>query len=308
VERKMMLYGALCSTWPVNTGVLVEDGVAYAAGGVADFNCTHVVALDAVTGQVKWRNDDSGRLKGIVGNGVSAQGALTTASGQLVMAGGNQVSPALYDLGTGALLSSTDIPEKPHANRGQEVAVFREKYLIFGGKLLYSPKERVTGTAYYTIRSGETEYRFTSGRTAPAWNDTDFVFANGRAGITCCSADSIEDLFKTGLPRLATGSSDRDYLVGALPDGDRRWNIPQESPRETLALVLTENAAIAVDEIPKLRGPTSFVLSAYDLGTGTPLWQEDLPGPALRDGLLVDRAGRVLVALRSGEIVCYGPR
>jgi hypothetical protein len=233
---------------------------------------------------------------------------MTVASGQLVMAGGNQVSPALYDPASGALLSSTDIPEKPHANRGQEVALFREKYLIFGGKLLYSPNERITSTAYYTIGSGETEYRFTSGRTAPAWNDTDFVFTNGRDGITCCDADSIEELFKTGLPRLAAGPSDRDYLVDALPAESRRWTVSQQSPCETLALVLTDNAVVAVDEIPKLRGPTSFVLSAYDLQSGKPFWQQDLPGPALRDGLLVERSGRVLVALRSGEVVCYGPR
>ena len=36
VERRIMLYGALASTWPVNTGVLVADGVAYLGAGVID--------------------------------------------------------------------------------------------------------------------------------------------------------------------------------------------------------------------------------------------------------------------------------
>ena len=36
VDRRIMVYGALCSTWPVNSGVLVADGVAYAAAGIID--------------------------------------------------------------------------------------------------------------------------------------------------------------------------------------------------------------------------------------------------------------------------------
>ena len=307
-ERKLMVYGALCSTWPVNSGVLVDGGVAYAAGGVADFSLTHVLALDAVTGKVKWRNDDSGHLQGSLGNGVSVQGDLAVASGQLLLAGGNQVSPAVFDLGTGALLSSRELPEKPHANRGQEMAVFRGRYLIFGGQLLYSSPDVVATPAYYTIRSGETEYRLAPGRTAPVWSDKDFVFTNGQKGLTATDADTIEELFKAGLPKPAGGSSGRESLAEALPKERLRWNVPLPPFSETLALVLSGNAVVAVDEISFLEKPTRFLLSAYNLKDGSALWQKELPGPALRDGLLVDRAGRVIVALASGELTCFGGR
>ena len=36
VDRRIMLFGNLGSTWPVNTGVLIQDGVAYFAAGIID--------------------------------------------------------------------------------------------------------------------------------------------------------------------------------------------------------------------------------------------------------------------------------
>ena len=53
---------ALCSTWPVNSGVLVEDGVVSAAAGIVDYDGTFVYALDAVTGALKWANTTSGHI------------------------------------------------------------------------------------------------------------------------------------------------------------------------------------------------------------------------------------------------------
>ena len=80
VERHIMVYGNLCSTWPVNTGVLVKDGVAYAGAGIIDTDGTYVYALDALTGKVKWQNITSGHLDKQLRKGVSAQGILTAAS------------------------------------------------------------------------------------------------------------------------------------------------------------------------------------------------------------------------------------
>ncbi len=61
-ERRIPVYGALCSTWPVAGGVLVEDGKAYFAAGIANYDGTHVYALNADSGQVLWENNTSGHL------------------------------------------------------------------------------------------------------------------------------------------------------------------------------------------------------------------------------------------------------
>ena len=64
LERKIPVYGSLSSTWPVGGGVLVEDGVAYAAAGMANYDGTHVYALDAATGKIRWQNNTSGGTAG----------------------------------------------------------------------------------------------------------------------------------------------------------------------------------------------------------------------------------------------------
>ena len=44
--------------------MLAADGVIYAAAGIASYDGTHVYALDAVTGNLRWQNHTSGRLIG----------------------------------------------------------------------------------------------------------------------------------------------------------------------------------------------------------------------------------------------------
>ena len=77
VDRKIPAYGRLTSTWPVGSGVLVEDGVVYAAAGIASYDGTHVYALDTQDGSIVWQNNTSGRIgESEDGAGVSVQGHL----------------------------------------------------------------------------------------------------------------------------------------------------------------------------------------------------------------------------------------
>ncbi len=105
MERRIRLYDELASTWPVSGGVLVEDGVVYAAAGVAPYDGTHVCALDAVTGKVRWHNNTSGAIDPGVGNGASVNGPLYLDGGNLCFHGGNVYPKAMYDLRTGKCLN-----------------------------------------------------------------------------------------------------------------------------------------------------------------------------------------------------------
>lgn len=82
------VYGKLISTWPVAGGVVVHKGIVYAAAGIAHYDCTYVVALDAVTGEVKWYNDESGALSEKVNSGISLQGDLSIQRNELCFTGG----------------------------------------------------------------------------------------------------------------------------------------------------------------------------------------------------------------------------
>jgi len=96
------------STAPVTAGgmVFVGDGVVYAAAGIASYDGTHVYALDAGTGRIQWQNNTSGHFFG--GDrvtGVSVQGHLLLHENRLYMAGGNVISPAVYDTRGGRCLN-----------------------------------------------------------------------------------------------------------------------------------------------------------------------------------------------------------
>lgn len=113
-QRTIPVYGEIASTWPVAGGALADNGVLYAAAGISHFDGTHVYALDAATGQIKWHNDSSGSLDPKVTNGVSLCGPLKLDGNQLSFPGGNVYPTASYDIQTGQCLNK---PAGPHASR-----------------------------------------------------------------------------------------------------------------------------------------------------------------------------------------------
>lgn len=100
-ERRIPVYGSLMSTWPVGSGVLVHDGVAYAAAGMANYDGTHVFALDAATGKIKWQNSSSGHNVMSPDSGAGVQGNLLLHDGALYLPGGQLAPVARYELADG---------------------------------------------------------------------------------------------------------------------------------------------------------------------------------------------------------------
>ncbi|MEA1950416.1 MAG: PQQ-binding-like beta-propeller repeat protein [Planctomycetota bacterium] len=141
VERKIPVYGRLSSTWPVASGVLVDRGTVYAAAGIASHDGTHVYALDAPTGNIRWQNNTSSRLRGADQPvGVSVQGHLLLHKDRLYMAGGNVVSPAAYDIADGRCLSSPGKEWEAKSPRGRELFLVSDRVVAFD-QLLYSPQK-----------------------------------------------------------------------------------------------------------------------------------------------------------------------
>ena len=124
VERRIRLYGALVSTWPVSGGVLVEGDTAYFAAGINNYDGTHVYAVDAATGRLRWHNPTAGGVGEAFGRGAGAQGDLLLLDGKLHMAGGSSASPAVFDIKTGGCVS-----QGGRGRRGRELvfAATRDK-------------------------------------------------------------------------------------------------------------------------------------------------------------------------------------
>jgi|GEM_PF-204159 len=299
VERRIMVYGSLCSTWPVNSGVLVEEGVAYAAAGIIDYDGTYVYALDAETGKIKWQNSSSGHLDRELRKGISAQGNLTIAGGRLLMPGGNVISPAVYDLESGEYLGRGPGNGSPRANRGEEIGAFNDRYVMVGGRLRYSATENVVNPGTFTAfrvtaeRGALPVMDFNQGKIPPAWDEDSFVFVDGRRAMAACiDAGKVEEALKK------SGKKKRPAP---------RWTARALRDRDTVSLALTHDAVIAVCEAPIPRSLDSrWTVCALDRQKGSMLWEQQLSGPALPGGLMIDRDGRVLVVMANGNITCFG--
>jgi outer membrane protein assembly factor BamB len=294
VERKIPLYGRLSSTWPVASGVLLEDGVVYAAAGIASYDGTHVYALDAVTGRIRWQNNTSGRLvdKDLV-TGVSVQGHLLLHNSRLYLAAGNFVSPAIYDIKDGACLNKVnDEWEKiPHTRKWQKAPRGRELFLIDDrvvavGKMLYGPK------TYHIFGKGDPEAHDAYRNQSFCQASTPDVLVraqNGRVG-------------KSGrIVRIASQSASVIKSKGL-------WE--NRSFRRVDALTVTRNAVLAVGRLQANQGKQSenFALAALNVDNGKRIWTEPLPAAPASWGMAVDRDGRIIVALEDGRLVCFSSK
>ena len=99
-DHRIPVYGKLINRWPVAGGVVAQDRTIYAAAGIAHYDGTYVVALDAMTGQLKAQNTESGTLAEEVNSGISMQGNLTIVDGELRFLAGGVYETARYDLQT----------------------------------------------------------------------------------------------------------------------------------------------------------------------------------------------------------------
>ncbi len=136
-ERMIPVYGKLQSTWPVAAGVAVRNGVAYFAAGMNNFDGTHVYAIDAASGKIKWQNNSSGHIDAFSRRGVGVQGGMLIDGTTLYLAGGNAVSPGRYDTATGETLIGPP-PPGSRGPRGRELSLDANGRIRVSGQPLYS--------------------------------------------------------------------------------------------------------------------------------------------------------------------------
>ncbi len=228
-ERRIPVYGALASTWPVASSVLVEGGTVYAAAGMNDFDGTHVYALDAATGAIKWQNNACGHLDPFSRRGAACQGELLLHQGTLYLASGNYVSPAAFDAATGECRTAPPPTMGTNAVRGRELQLAGNAVKVSGQPLYSKPG--------YVVFDGSCQWQ----------------------------------------PMTVTASNGKVSLVARKGDAAEFW-----------ALVATKPDATKPD--------------------GVELWAHPLPAEPVRWGIALDAKGRIVVALRSGQVLCLGKK
>jgi len=268
-NRWIPVYGKLMSTWPVAGGVLVRDGVVYAAAGISHFDGTHVVALDAASGQVKWYNDTSGTTSEEVDHGVSLQGELYLRGNELRFLGGGVHEEARYDLASGKCLNEPV---------DQPASMFP--------------------TASYAYFPDYGKY-----------TSLDSNLSDGRLLCYDCSYEGSWQSNLMLLPPLAPGGQRPAKPLSRWGLQWRRgqkletvWQ--QQGQRRFNSFIVGPQALLAAGHTGNDASDSSF-LAAMQLDTGADVWLEKLPGPVVKGGTAIDHQGRIFVSLENGKVLAF---
>jgi len=282
-ERKIPVYGSLLSTWPVASGVLVEDGIAYAAAGIANYDGTYVYALDAATGKIKWQNNTSGHLDRQAHTGVSVQGHLLLHNDKLYLAGGTSISPAIYDIADGRCLNDPKQLKQcvSRSPRGWELSLIADQVVACGKPFYTYPKHEVFDNTVFN----KVFITSSSGR--------DIVWASNQNNkkIMC-----FNHLDRKLLRQRITEPSNR-FNVDWRNLGITNKPLWSYDCKDSVAVAVCRNAVVVAKKSE---------VTALKLDDGRILWSVPVPSAPVPWGLAVDRNGRTIVTLEDGQVLCFG--
>jgi len=282
-ERRMPVYGKLLSTWPAASGVLVDNGTAYVAAGLVNYDGTYVYALDPATGKLRWCNDSSGHLNPEARTGVSVQGHLLLHQDKLYLAGGNAVSPAVYATQDGTCLNDPAALAECQSTspRGWELFLVGNRVIACGKPFYAHPDIPVY------------DHTVTKKMLHASTGQRDIVWLDNQQ-LRCYAPLSQE-----ALSRCVTDEKIPRHITQAW--GEFKVSekaIWQKKTPGSVALAVAQNAVVIAD---------TAQVTALSLKNGKQLWQKALPAAPVPWGMAVDRDGRVILSLVDGRVVCLGP-
>ena len=289
-NRKIPVYKSLMSTWPVATGILVEDGIAYFGAGIVNYDGTYVYALDAKSGEIIWQNNTSGHLDREARTGASVHGHLLILNGKLYMASGTAISPAIYDLATGKCLNDPEPLKicKSNNSRGSELYQVGDKVVVSGKQLYADPDYPV----YDPTITNKILHTTTGGH--------DIVWLNDRV------IKSYRPIDKEILNQCVADPTTKPYYMN---QGWGKFDVPNQPIWEyecegSSSIAVCKNAIAIVRKSPN--GMHGVEVINLKNGARIEGYQSQLVSPPLPWGMAVDKEGKIIVALKDGQIICYG--
>ncbi len=301
-EEWLLARGEMISLWPVRTGVLVDDGVAFFGGGIFPHEDIYLLAVNAADGALIWRQDnvsvqDAGR------NDLSPQGNLLADDDTLYVPSGRSL-PAAFDRKTGEFLFKRTFSWRTAA--GGEVggvnAMLADDQLYTSGSHHWIALDNKTGDIGFGWFDGRQlivrgDAAFAATGTEVACYDRLTYAVNSRArhelelqlNVLTRGRPTEEEEKAKIAEQIATVKAELERLA---PIGVR-WKMA--TPDDASLLATGNLVFVGGDDR----------VTAYDSEDGRQVWQAAVDG---RAGSLAFAQGCLLVSTDSGAIQCFTTR
>jgi outer membrane protein assembly factor BamB len=334
-RRLISVFGALSSSYPVNSGAIVKDGAEFASASLLPTEGGCVFALDPKNGRTLWQT-----ALPACQMGPSCQGSMTIAGSHLVLnTGKSEPAPSIYSLKNGSPFSPAKRTGAPFYMPGREVLNIADKWIGCGGAYLHADNGPVPtagwgfGRTYTFSFFRTTDFErpvdvqpFCMTEISPAWDGEILVAPTYMDGETYAWEPGR---FMAMLDDIRTGRAGENYEASMLYGGDnhKAARLTDELFRKATAmpnaawgpvkgqvkaLAIAANVAVccvAPDaQVGKADSTAAWFLRGMNKQDGATQWQVPLPRRPMRDGICIDRQGAVVVVLDDGSVVRYGLR
>lgn len=304
-DERLLGNGKMISRWPIRTGVIINEGIAYFGAGIFPHENVYLYAVKADDGTLVWRNDaiseqDANR------NDLSPQGYLLATKTQLFVPS-SEALPVGFECATGRMVFNRE-----YGWRGEQAGG-----VIGGTYALLADNQIYTGTQNHLLaldqKTGETGFAWFPGRRLAVVNDVAYL-ATGHELIAMnrsqyAKASQNRNALEYRIKVLQSGVSrakgeERNKLQQELEDAQDRllrnrhenilptvsWSTPSKCDAE---LIVTANIVLVGGQ---------GQVSAFNRETGKLVWDEKVDGKA--SGLAV-ADGRFYVSTDEGKIYCF---
>lgn len=300
-DEWLLARGEMISKWPVRTGLLVHNGVAYMGAGIFPHEDIYLYGVDAKTGRQVWQQDnissqDAGR------NDLSPQGYLLAKDDLLVVPSGGSL-PGVFDLKANKLLH-----KRTHSWRGAAGGVVGgTRALLADGQLYASGEHHLLAM---DEKNGDVGFGWFEGRQMAILGDGAYILTGTRLArlnrLEYAAASRKRHALEEKMSALSRDLRDQQ---GAEADAVReqiRALAAEQKELEPTGIVWStetedDQALLAAGNVAIVGGPGR--VTAYASDDGRKVWSHELKGDAR--GLSVSN-GRLIVSTDAGAIYCFG--
>lgn len=300
-DEWLLARGELISKWPVRTGILVHQDVAYMGAGIFPHEDIYLYGVDVATGKQVWEQEnvsvlDAGR------NDLSPQGYLLAQGNLLVVPSGGSL-PAVFEISSRKLLH-----KRTHSWRSTAGGVVGgTRALLADGQVYASGEHHLLAM---DERTGDVGFGWFEGRHLAIQGDSAFILTG--SGVA-----------RLNRQEYAVASQKRHALEEKLPSlsrelrgktGDEAEPIRQqlqaasESLKQLASVGIVWSTPTTDDKALLVAGNAVIVggpgrVTAYSSTDGSEMWSHAVEGDARS---LVLAQQQLLVSTDTGAIHCFG--